>query len=79
MYVYIYIFMYLCIYVCVTYDIKYRRLAQLSRPEFQKIYDRLGITDLVERGESFYQSRMKDVVARLTAAGLVRVLCRWPS
>lgn len=32
--------------------------------EFQSIYDRLDIK-LVERGESFYQSRMQDIVKEL--------------
>ena len=33
--------------------------------EFQKIYERLDIKDLKEVGESFYQSRMQEVVKEL--------------
>ena len=39
-------------------------ICDVSRLEFQKVYDRLDVR-LVERGESFYQDRMKDVVAEL--------------
>lgn len=36
--------------------------------EFQKIYDRLGVS-IIERGESFYQELMKDVVKLLEEKG----------
>lgn len=36
--------------------------------EFQKIYDKLNIK-IVERGESFYQDRMKILVKRLEDKG----------
>lgn len=36
--------------------------------EFQKIYERLDIK-LVERGESFYQTRMEKIVKELEASG----------
>ena len=39
-------------------------ICDVSRKEFQKVYDRLDI-NLIERGESFYQDRMKNVVADL--------------
>lgn len=39
-------------------------ICDVSRNDFQKIYDRLSIT-LTERGESFYQSRMIDIVEEL--------------
>ena len=39
----------------------------MSRKEFDKVYQRLGVT-LVERGESFYQDRMKIVVELLEKA-----------
>ncbi|CAN0419033.1 unnamed protein product [Lampetra planeri] len=39
--------------------------------EFQKIYDWLGVR-LEERGESFYQSLMQDVVAELKHKGLLQ-------
>lgn len=38
--------------------------------EFQQIYDRLEIK-LIERGESFYQSRMEKIVKELEAEGLL--------
>lgn len=43
-------------------------ICDVSRKDFQKIYDRLDIS-LIERGESFYQSRMESIVKELTAAG----------
>lgn len=43
-------------------------ICDVSRKEFQKIYDRLDIS-LIERGESFYQSRMESAVKELEAAG----------
>ena len=39
-------------------------ICDVSRKEFQKVYDRLDI-NLVERGESFYQDKMKEVVSDL--------------
>lgn len=45
-------------------------LCQQSRREFQKIYDLLDI-HLTERGESFYNSMLPDVVADLKALGLL--------
>ena len=36
--------------------------------EFQKVYDRLGVT-LIERGESFYQELMIDLVKVLEKRG----------
>ncbi|KAG8222038.1 hypothetical protein J437_LFUL003958 [Ladona fulva] len=41
-------------------------ICDVSRKEFQKVYDRLDIT-LIERGESFYQKRMESLVKRLEA------------
>ncbi|MGF1489960.1 MAG: arginine--tRNA ligase [Prochloraceae cyanobacterium] len=45
-------------------------LCDQSRREFQKIYDRLDI-DLNERGESFYNSFLPDVVKELDEKGLL--------
>ena len=42
--------------------------------EFQKIYDRLGVT-IVERGESFYQPIMPGVVQDLEEKG--KTLSNW--
>ena len=42
-------------------------ICDVSRKEFDKVYQRLGVT-LIERGESFYQDRMKAVVELLEKA-----------
>ncbi|XP_069055450.1 arginine--tRNA ligase, cytoplasmic isoform X2 [Pleurodeles waltl] len=46
-------------------------ICDVSREEFQKIYDCLEIK-LIERGESFYQDRMDAVVKEFEAKGLVQ-------
>ncbi|CAH1159619.1 unnamed protein product [Phaedon cochleariae] len=43
-------------------------ICDVSRKEFQRIYDRLDIK-LIERGESFYQTRMEAIVKDLQAGG----------
>ncbi|XP_041357238.1 arginine--tRNA ligase, cytoplasmic-like [Gigantopelta aegis] len=43
----------------------------ISRQEFQKVYDRLSVT-LIDRGESFYQELMKDVVKYLDDNGFLK-------
>eukprot|EP00092_Neocalanus_flemingeri_P029483 GFUD01032013.1.p1 GENE.GFUD01032013.1~~GFUD01032013.1.p1 ORF type:complete len:664 (-),score=183.96 GFUD01032013.1:178-2169(-) len=45
-------------------------ICDVSRREFQKVYDRLDIK-ILERGESFYQDRMVAVVTDLTARGML--------
>ena len=45
-------------------------ICDVSRKEFQKVYDRLDVK-LVERGESFYQDRMKEVVSDLTKKNML--------
>ncbi|XP_058461257.1 probable arginine--tRNA ligase, cytoplasmic [Malaya genurostris] len=45
-------------------------ICDVSRKEFQKIYDRLDVT-LIERGESFYQKRMENIVRELSDAGFL--------
>ena len=40
-------------------------LCRASRVEYQKIYDRLNIVGLHERGESFYNPYLEDVVTEL--------------
>lgn len=45
-------------------------LCDQSRKEFQKIYDRLNI-NIRERGESFYNSYLKDVIKNLERKGLL--------
>lgn len=47
-------------------------ICDVSRRDFQRIYDRLDI-DLVERGESFYQSRMVSVIEQLRQQDLLLV------
>ena len=44
-------------------------LCQLSRTEFQKIYDRLDIR-LTEVGESYYNPMLRPMVEELKAAGV---------
>ena len=55
-------------------DLEARKAWQIlcaqSRQEFQKIYDRLQI-QITERGESFYNPLLADVVKDLAAAGLL--------
>ncbi len=48
----------------------WKLLCEQSRREFQVIYDLLGV-DLTERGESFYNPFLPDVVKELEATGLV--------
>lgn len=45
-------------------------LCDISRQEFQKVYDRLGVS-LEEHGESFYNSMIPDTIEELSEAGLV--------
>ncbi|MBN3290579.1 SYRC protein, partial [Polypterus senegalus] len=47
-------------------------ICDVSRKEFQKVYDCLDIT-LIERGESFYQDMMTAVVKEFEEKGLVEV------
>ncbi|CAG9762915.1 unnamed protein product [Ceutorhynchus assimilis] len=46
----------------------WKLICDVSRKEFQKIYDRLDIK-VTERGESFYQTRMEKIVKELKAGG----------
>lgn len=45
-------------------------LCDISRKEFQKVYDRLGVS-LDEHGESFYNEMIPPAIDDLAAAGLV--------
>ncbi|XP_064481164.1 arginine--tRNA ligase, cytoplasmic-like isoform X2 [Ornithodoros turicata] len=45
-------------------------ICEVSRKEFARIYECLGVS-LVERGESFYQNLMKEVVQDLTQKGML--------
>ena len=42
----------------------WKRICDASRKEFQALYDRLGVT-IQERGESFYNPRLKSLVQGL--------------
>ncbi|XP_074650905.1 arginine--tRNA ligase, cytoplasmic-like isoform X2 [Tubulanus polymorphus] len=57
-----------------NYDPEYMKawnlICDVSRKEFQRIYERLDV-NLIERGESFYQDLMGEVVKSLTDAGLL--------
>ncbi|XP_044749902.1 arginine--tRNA ligase, cytoplasmic [Coccinella septempunctata] len=46
----------------------WKMICDISRKEFEKIYKRLDIT-LVERGESFYQKYMEEIVKKLEEGG----------
>jgi arginyl-tRNA synthetase len=48
----------------------WKMLCELSRKEFQKIYDRLDIS-LVEQGESFYNPMLQPMVQELKEKGIV--------
>ncbi|CAG4960025.1 unnamed protein product [Parnassius apollo] len=48
----------------------WKLICEVSRKEFQKIYDRLNI-NIIDRGESFYQSRMDAVVKELKEKGFL--------
>lgn len=50
----------------------WEKICDISRKGYQEIYDLLNVT-LEERGESFYQPMLKDVVDELTAKGLVQI------
>ncbi|XP_021925431.1 arginine--tRNA ligase, cytoplasmic isoform X2 [Zootermopsis nevadensis] len=52
------------------YNKAWQLICDVSRREFQKVYDRLDVT-LVERGESFYQKRMERLVEELKSNGFL--------
>ncbi|MGB3787180.1 MAG: arginine--tRNA ligase [Phormidesmis sp.] len=50
----------------------WRRVCQLSKRSYRKIYDLLNISeDIIDRGESFYNPYLADVVTDLDEAGLL--------
>ncbi len=51
---------------------KWRAICDISRQGFQEIYDLLGV-HLIERGESFYNPHLKEIVEELEQKGLVTV------
>jgi arginyl-tRNA synthetase len=50
----------------------WKLLCDISRKEFQKVYDRLSVS-IDEYGESFYNSRIPKVIEEFTEKGLVKV------
>jgi len=66
---------YACVVKLQAHDPDYLKawtlICDVSRREFQKVYDRLDIS-ITERGESFYQSRMEGVVKDLTAQDMLQ-------
>ncbi|XP_063386598.1 arginine--tRNA ligase, cytoplasmic [Cydia fagiglandana] len=52
------------------YIAAWKLICEVSRREFQKIYDRLDVT-IIDRGESFYQSRMHVVIDELKQKNLL--------
>ena len=49
----------------------WKLICDISRKEFQSIYNMLGIGNLVEMGESFYQDSMTEVVQDLESRGFL--------
>ncbi|XP_034961060.2 arginine--tRNA ligase, cytoplasmic isoform X1 [Zootoca vivipara] len=50
----------------------WKLICDVSRKEFQKIYDCLDVT-IIERGESYYQDKMNDIVKEFEERGFVQV------
>eukprot|EP00921_Rhytidocystis_pertsovi_P006111 GHVQ01010390.1.p1 GENE.GHVQ01010390.1~~GHVQ01010390.1.p1 ORF type:complete len:622 (+),score=98.87 GHVQ01010390.1:199-2064(+) len=50
----------------------WREICEISRKEFQKVYDRLEV-HLTERGESFYNDMLPSVIEELEEKGMVTV------
>uniref|UniRef100_A0A1I8B2K8 arginine--tRNA ligase n=1 Tax=Meloidogyne hapla TaxID=6305 RepID=A0A1I8B2K8_MELHA len=47
-------------------------ICDISRKEFENIYERLDVSNLVERGESFYQSRMLSLIKEFEKEGILK-------
>ncbi|XP_075980334.1 arginine--tRNA ligase, cytoplasmic-like [Anticarsia gemmatalis] len=52
------------------YITAWKLICEVSRQEFQRIYDRLDVT-IIDRGESFYHDRMPKVVKQLKDGGFL--------
>lgn len=53
-------------------------ICEKSRVEFRKIYDLLGVSSLIERGESFYNPFLQDIGKAfifLLSSRVFRTLC----
>lgn len=57
-------------YLKITWCQVWTLLCDISRKEFQKVYDRLGVT-LEEHGESFYNDMIPSTIDMLDKAGLI--------
>ncbi|KAK4887234.1 hypothetical protein RN001_003505 [Aquatica leii] len=65
---------YICVVKLQAHEPEYlegwKLICDVSRKEFQKVYDRLDIK-IIERGESFYQKMMESVVKELQEKGFL--------
>lgn len=66
---------YECVVKLQTFDPEFvkawQMICDVSRKDFERIYKRLDVS-IVERGESFYQERMKEVVKELSDIGVLQ-------
>lgn len=58
---------------CVPLSVIAEMIIMIYFAEFDSIYKRLGVV-LIERGESFYQSMMEDVVADLESKSKLSIV-----
>ena len=49
----------------------WEKILSISMKEYQRVYDRLGVSFEQTLGESFFNDKMKDAIARLEKAGLL--------
>ncbi|KAL7055131.1 hypothetical protein AAHC03_024494 [Spirometra sp. Aus1] len=49
----------------------WNKICDISKREFNEIYRRMDIKDLIPRGESFYQSRMQNLITDLKSKNLL--------
>ncbi|MDP6539367.1 MAG: arginine--tRNA ligase [Planctomycetota bacterium] len=51
----------------------WRRLTELSLGEFDKIYERLGVTFQLVRGEAYFEPMLEETVDRIASVGITEV------
>jgi len=51
----------------------WKQICDVSRKDFERIYERLDVKGIRERGESYYQSRMVDLVKELGEQGVLQL------
>lgn len=51
----------------------WEQICEISRKGYQEIYDILGIHDLLERGESYYNPMLPEIIAKFEAKGLITI------